>query len=54
MLNFGLLGKRYRVYKGRKWYERAEFSLERYAICAAVNAATVGMELCYFKVEELQ
>lgn len=51
-VDYGLLGVRYRVYKGRKWYGRVTFETKPYAICAAVNAVTVGMKRCDFSVKE--
>lgn len=51
-MEFGTFGVRYRVYKGRKWYSHIDFELKPYAICAVVNAVTVGMAGCNFKVED--
>lgn len=50
-VDFRTFGVRYRVYKGRKWYEHSDFMLLQYAICATVNAVTVGMDRCYFMVD---
>ena len=51
-LNYGPFGLNYRVYRGRKWFEHSSFQLKQYAICAAVNVALCGVDLCSFKVEE--
>ena len=51
-ISYGLLGMRYRVYKGRKWYCHVMFETQQYAICAAVNAVTSGMKGCSFLVEK--
>ena len=50
-MDFGTFGKRFRVYRGRKWYAHTDFELQQYAICAVINAVTVGMSGCSFKVE---
>ena len=52
-IDYGLLGVRYRIYKGRKWYSHVTFEMKQYAICAAVNAVTAGMDKCYFLVENV-
>lgn len=49
-VDYGLLGTRYRVYQGRKWYSHISFETRQYAICATVNAVTAGMEGCNFSV----
>lgn len=52
--SMSILRANYRVYRGRKWYEHVVFEKQQYAIAAVVNAVTVGMEGCNFKVEERQ
>lgn len=53
-MSMGVLTSNYRVYKGRKWYGHVAFQYQQYAIAAVVNAVTVGMKGCNFKVEEQQ
>lgn len=50
-MDFGTFGKRFRVYKERKWYAHTDFELRQYAICATINVATIGIDGCSFKVE---
>lgn len=50
-MDYGILGVRYRIYKGRRWYCHADFETMPYAICAAVNAVSVGLDGCSFEVE---
>lgn len=51
-IDHGILGMRYRIYKGRKWFGHVTFETMQYAICGAVNAVTADMKGCNFKVEE--
>ena len=51
-IDYGILGVRYRIYKGRKWFAHVTFETMPHAICGAVNAVTVCMKGCIFKVEE--
>lgn len=51
-VDYGLLGVRYRIYRGRRWFARVTFETQQYAICAAVNAVCAGMKGFSFKVEE--
>ena len=51
-IDYGLLGVRYRIYKGRKWFSHVTFESLQYAICGAVNAVTTGMKGCRFNVED--
>ena len=51
-VNYGILGVRYSIYKGRKWFSHVTFETRQYAICAAVNAITSGMNGCNFEVKQ--
>lgn len=51
-VDYGILGMRYRIYEGRKWYSHVTFETLQYAVCAAVNAVTCGMKGCSFLVEK--
>lgn len=51
-VDYGLLGMRYRIYKGRRWWLHMTFETKQYAICAALNCVTCGMGGFKFKVED--
>lgn len=49
-VDYGDLGVRYRIYKGRKWFCHVTFDSVQYAICAAVNAVTVEINGCNYEM----
>lgn len=51
-VNYGLLGVRYRIYKGRRWFSHATFETRKFAILAAVNAVTADMRGCNYKLND--
>lgn len=51
-MDFCRFGRRFRVYKGRKWFAHTDFESKQYAICAVVNVATCGIAGCNFDVKK--
>lgn len=51
-IDYGHLGVRYRIYKGRRWFVHVTFESVAHAIVTTVNCVTMGMKDCEFHLRK--